>query len=121
MKKMIILGSCLVAGAVVYGITDYLRTDKIQLKHMYSDEPEATAPAAKKAVAPAIAAQDADIDTATQSHLDTTFMSYIDTAGGQGRKLNLDLYSRSSLTEKYIEPDSISTQEKRRHRKKRHH
>jgi hypothetical protein len=114
MKKMIILGSCLVAGAVVYGITDYLRTDKIQLKHMYSDEPEATAPASKKAVAPAIAAQNADVDTALRAQLDTLSLT------PPPKTLSLELYSRSSLSEKYIEPDSISTQEKRPHRKKKH-
>jgi hypothetical protein len=115
MKKMIILGSCLVAGAVVYGVTDYLRTDKIQLRHMYSDETEATAPAAKKTVAPAIAAQAADTGTAIKTLLDTLLMT-----APPPRPLSLDLYSRSSLSEKYIEPDSISIQEKRPHRKRKH-
>ena len=115
MKKMIILGSCLVAGAMVYGVTDYLRTDKAQLRHMYSDEPETTTPAAKKKMAPAIAAQAVDIDTALRAQLDTLSMI------PPPKTLSLELYSRSSLTEKYIEPDSISTQEKRPHRKKKHH
>jgi hypothetical protein len=115
MKKMIILGSCLVAGAMVYGFTDYLRTDKKQLKHMYSDEPEAAAPAARKAVAPAMAVQNANIDTALRAQLDTLSKTL------PPKTLSLELYSRSSLTEKYIEPDSISTQEKRPHRKRRHH
>ena len=112
---MIILGSCLVAGAMVYGFTDYLRTDKKQLKHMYSDEPEAAAPAARKAVAPAMAVQDANIDTSLRAQLDTLSKTL------PPKTLSLELYSRSSLTEKYIEPDSSSTQEKRPHRKKRHH
>ena len=103
------------AGAMVYGVTDYLHTDKKQLKHMYSDEPEVTAPVAKKAMAPAMAVEAADTDTSLRAQPDTLLTT------SPPKSLNLELYSRSSLSEKYIEPDSISTQEKRTHRKRKHH
>ncbi len=93
MKKMIILGSCLVGGAVIYGFADYLHTDKKQLERMYNDVPVVKAAPAKQVASPAAG------DT-------TVFVPAAPKRNAHRRKLNLGLYSRSALVQREVPLDS---------------
>jgi len=99
MKKIIIIGVCLVTGAIVYGFVDYLKTDKKQLQRMYGDE---IVPATPEK-APAVAVAQPETMSAMNSLLLKSPPPKL-----VHKKLNLKLYSRAALEEKYIAPDTTA-------------
>jgi hypothetical protein len=48
MKRILIVGLCLVSGAAIYGFVDYLKTDKQQLEQQYKEAPPVVTQAAVK-------------------------------------------------------------------------
>ena len=112
MKRMIIIGVCLVTAAIVYGFADYFQTDKKQLERMYNDEPAAVVPAADKTQAmptdgpanpePAVAPAAATVANNVPDDAPANAMPA--PATSRRKKLNLKLYSRAALEEKYIAP-----------------
>jgi len=123
MKRMIIIGVCLVTGAIVYGFVDYLQTDKKQLERMYNDEPAAAVPAADKTQVmptdgpanpePAVAPEKAAVATVANSRpAEASVNAMPASATRRRKKLNLKLYSRAALEEKYIAPTESIEPEK---------
>lgn len=109
MKRIIIIGTCLVTAAIVYGFVDYLKTDKKRLQRMYGDEPAASAPPAAvvttvanpepPATAPAAFAEKA----AARAPEKTNAVNVLNTAAlKRPKRLNMKLYSRAALNEKYL-------------------
>ena len=98
---MIILGSCLVAGAVIYGFVDYAHTDKKQLQRMYSDGP------ALPATAPAKQAGN-NAQNALEAAADSAILSKLPVIIPKPKKLFLKEYSRAALDEKYLVPDTAA-------------
>jgi len=98
MKKIIIIGICLVTGAIVYGFVDYLKTDKKQLQRMYGDEPAAAVAPPAPPAPPAPAAPEKTPAVALKSTPPKLVR----------KKVNLKLYSRAALEEKYIARDTTA-------------
>ena len=96
---MIIVGLCLVTAAIVYGFVDYLKTDKKQLQQMYGDEPETGTLRAIPVAPPAPPPPPATAIVEKMPASEKVFTK-------RSKKLNLKLYSRAALEEKYIKPDS---------------
>lgn len=108
---MIIIGSCLVTAAIVYGFVDYLKTDKKQLERMYTDEPET---AIASPVKPALPGKTVGTPAENVSAALTGQPVEADSREGMKKtsrnempkKLDIDLYSRAIPAEKLITLDS---------------
>ncbi len=90
---------------------DYLHTDKKQLQHMYGDEPATRAanPEPATVIAPPVTVPVETVTaTAADAPIETDFPPSMEkpvNKKSRRKALNLELYSRAKLEEKFIAPD----------------
>ncbi|MBS1566452.1 MAG: hypothetical protein JST39_18860 [Bacteroidetes bacterium] len=105
MKRIITIGICLVTAAIVYGVADYLKTDRKQLQNMYSDDPVSAVPKTNTGTEPPVLPMKAVVENnaanqaaaaSLQAPAFVTSNSMTEKSPGRKRKkLNLKIYSRA--------------------------